>query len=495
MNNSLDFSTFSRQSVGGIVFIYLKNLYAIFKKLWVAFLPILASQNKSKSILFAISLILVVLLFFLIKSILSYLFYQFKIEDNHFIVKHGILRKIQVSIPFEKIQNINFKQNFIHQLIKVTQVDIETAGAKSVEISIKALSIEKAKAIKHLIYSSKKNQSENFEETNTEINKPILRISPTMLLKEGITENHFKSFILFAAFLFSIYSQNRNFFKDNIILKSVEKQFGEITNTLYGIFILIVFALSISLIISFIKVFLIHFNLSVYYKDKVLEIVQGLLTKKHQILKKEKVQSIVISTNPLKRKFCLSSVYFKQVSNAKKPGKKSLPTRIIGCNSKHLDTIKQFLYGNIDFANCKKHKPHNYYIVQMAIRNLFLLLILNTIILATNDYPLFYMNIGLVPLLIFFIYKKYQKSYFKFNENLLIVGSGKIGTDTTYFPYYKLQSIELRQTIFQKKRTIYDIILQNATEKIKLPCVNQRTANYIYNYFLYQTEISTKKWM
>ena len=83
--------------------------------------------------------IVAILLYILIRSVLLYLNFKFKIKDNAFILKQGILSKSNVSIPFEKIQNINFKQNFIQQLINVTQVEIETAGAKTVEISIKAL--------------------------------------------------------------------------------------------------------------------------------------------------------------------------------------------------------------------------------------------------------------------------------------------------------------------------------------------------------------------
>ena len=82
-----------------------------------------------------------------------------------------------------------------------------------------------------------------------------------------------------------------------------------------------------------------------------------------------------------------------------------------------------------------------------------------------------------------------------FNKGIIVVGSGQVATKTTYFEYFKLQSIQLKQTIFQKRKNIYDVILQSATGNIILPCVNKIEANNIYNYFLYQTQISTKKWM
>ena len=351
MNDSFNFSEFSRQSSKGIVVIYLKNIYTFFKKMWVIFLPIIFSKNNSEKLKYIFILIAVILVFTLIRSVLSYLNYRFKIENNHFILKHGILRKKQVSIPFDRIQNINFNQNFIHQLINIVQVEVETAGAKSVEISIKALSREKAIAIKNTVFS-KKNIAVNQEnEIEHEANKPLLKISLQGLLKESITENHFKSFALLIATIFGLYSQNEKFFNDLELAKTAEKNIQEVSNTTSGLIIIISLILIISVIISFTRIILKHFNLTVYYKNEILEIVQGLLTKKHQVLKKNKVQSIIISTNPLKKLLNISSVYFKQIANSKKANKKSLPTRIIGCQPNHINTIKDFLYSNLDLSN------------------------------------------------------------------------------------------------------------------------------------------------
>ncbi|HIE45169.1 MAG TPA: hypothetical protein EYP87_03130 [Flavobacteriaceae bacterium] len=491
MNNSFDFSVFTRQSTKGIIVIYLKSIYTLFKKMWIVFLPIFFGDNKSGKLKFAIILVLSVLLFFLIRSILAYLNYRFKIENEHFILKHGILRKKYVSIPFDRIQNINFNQNFIQQLINVTQVDVETAGAKSIEISIKALNKEKAIAIKNIVFSKKKEITIQTEEIKQD--KPILKIPFYGLLKESITENHLKSLALLFITVFGLYSQNQDFFKKLEVFKSAGKDLETATNSTIGLFV--VFLVLISIMISLGRIILVHFGLTVYYKDKVLEITQGLFTKKHQVLKKEKVQSIVISTNPLKKFFNISSVYFMQVANSKKVGRKSLPTRIIGCELEHVKTIKDFLFTNINVLNNQTYKPHKYYIIQMAVRSSLLLIIPNVMIFSSHHYYLLFINLLLIPIITFYIYNKFKKAYFVFNKDIIVVGSGQVATKTTYFEYFKLQSIQLKQTIFQKRKNIYDVILQSTTGNIILPCVNKIEANNIYNYFLYQTQISTKKWM
>ena len=57
-----------------------------------------------------------------------------------------MLKKKNTSISFDRIQNINFKQTLIQQLINVYEVSIETAGSKDTEIAIKALTYNKAQA-------------------------------------------------------------------------------------------------------------------------------------------------------------------------------------------------------------------------------------------------------------------------------------------------------------------------------------------------------------
>lgn len=491
MSNSLDLSQFNKQSAKGIVILFSQNVYRMIRVFWVALIPIIAGKQPKK-VQFIIIGGIALLVFILIKSILTYINYTFKISENHFILKHGILRKKKISIPFERIQNINFKQNFIQQIINVTQVDVETAGAKSIEISIKALKREKAEEIKALIFSTKK--ASNLEHVESKEEKPILKISFLGLLKESLTENHIRSFILFIVFLTSIYEQVKEVFTNFSLKNSTGIDIEETTNTTSGVVVIILLAVAGSFFISFFRIVFKHFDLTLYYKNQVLEITQGLFDKKNQVLKKEKVQSMVISTNPLKQFFGISSVYFKQVSNAKKAGKKALPTRIIGCEGKHIQAIKEFLFTNYSFSD-KKNKPSSYYLFQLAIKNLYFFGIINLVIFFNNEFQLFYLNIALLPILGFLIYLKYQKSYFKLNNELLLIGSGKINTDTMYFAYYRLQSIELKQTIFQRKKNIFDVILYNATEKIKLPCVPKKDAQKLYNFLLFRTEISTKKWM
>jgi Predicted membrane protein len=153
MTNTLPFSTFTKQSKKGIVVLYIDSLYAFLKATWILFLVFFQkfsdfTGNKLTYIYIGIA-VLIILLF--LTAYLRFINFKFKVNNGHFILKKGVFKKTNTAIPFDRIQNINFKQNIIQQLINVHEVNIETAGSTKAEVSIKALSYKNAKALKELL--------------------------------------------------------------------------------------------------------------------------------------------------------------------------------------------------------------------------------------------------------------------------------------------------------------------------------------------------------
>lgn len=494
MNNSFDFSSFSRQSSKGIIVNYFLIFYKSLKSTWVLIPLLFTKKTEDFSVTIIVLGIALILIYILIRSILLYLNYKFKVKDNSFILKHGILKKTNVSIPFSKIQNVKFKQNFIQQIINVTEVEIETAGAKNVEISIKALTRERAEALKKVLFSEKNVinvENNSIEKEHTE----LLKVSPLELLKVSISENHFNSFLLLFAFIFSGYAQLKDVLEDleinNQLDLIVEENASSLVHDVFLVSILLLFTFVISIIISFFRIFLKHFNLKLSIKEKAIEVSQGLITKQHNIIKKEKVQYLVVSTNPLKKIIGIYNIVFKQATSGKIKNHKII--KIVGAKFEQVSILKNILFNEEISKSEEVFIPESYYLTQMYFRSFLLIGILN--LLAFLDLNFLFFNIMLFPLVIVLINLKYNKTFFKLHPNMLEIGSGQFSTEVIYFELFKIQHIKMRQTIFQKRKNVVDIVLQTASGKIKIPCVNKNLAIELYNIMLYKTEISNKSWM
>ena len=500
MNNSFDFSSFSKQSTKGILVIYIALIYKTIKLTWVLLFFVLKDFSKISSVnLNYIYLGLAsVLIFLLIRAYLVYKNFQFKVANEHFILKQGILKKTNTAIPFDRIQNINFKQNIVQQIISVFEVSIETAGSSKTEISIKALSIEKATALKEIISKNTEFNKEIIKEVEA---KPLVKIGVKELFKVSLTENHLQNLFLFFALLIGFFQQIQQITDSLGQTESLDGFIQENTNAVSASFFLILVLLVIltvvALLTSFVRIFLIHFNLTAYLKKDAFEINQGLFTKKSIVLKKQKVQNIKVSTNPLKRLVGIHFVTFKQaVSGKLNNKKKDKLIRIVGCKTAQIEIIKSSLFNAESVENNEKQFPDTYYKRRIFIFTfLFLTILYSVLYLVFSHNEILYSLVLVIPLVVFLIFKKVKKRFYKISDEMLMVGKGLLETHYIYLELFKVQNIQMEQTIFQKRSNVSDLILQTASGKIKIPCLNFDEAIKIYNHTLYKVETSQKAWM
>lgn len=499
MDNSENFSHFRRQSTKGILIIYMNLLYKVLRAFWILlFLFIQKFSKISENTLLYIYLgVGLLLVFFLVRAFLIFKNFQFKIENNHFILKKGIIKKTDTSIPFDRIQNINFKQNIIQQIINVHEVNIETAGSSKAEISIKALSYKDAKALKNAITIFDK-RIEQEEVLNDE--KPFLKIGFLELMKVSLTENHLQSLVLFVAVLIGFYQQIDEVFKGlgkrDIIDNYISENTSALETSVIFILSLVIFFTLIAVLSSVVRVVLKHFNLTVYIKNNALEIYQGLTTKKSVILKKNKVQHITVSHNPIKKKLGISFITFKQAVSGKVKKKQDKIIRIVGCKTHQVLAIKHLLFPDENLDDFDKNYSDNYLKIRLYLRSLLFFVLMNVVFFfGFENYYIFLINAFLIPVFILFIEIKFKKIYYLFNNEIILIGSGTIETHKTYLPFFKVQNIQMKQTIFQARKNVADIVFQTASGKIKIPCLDLEKAFQIYNYTLFKIESITKSWM
>ena len=258
---------------------------------------------------------------------------------------------------------------------------------------------------------------------------------------------------------------------------------------------MLVFLTITAFITSFVRIFLVHFNLSAYLKKDAFEINQGLFTKKSIILKKQKIQNITVSTNPLKRLIGISYITFKQAVSGKINHKNEKVIKIVGCKKNQVDDVKTNLYQFKDIEAQDKMYPDTYYKNRVYLFNLLFLVIIYVSIYIFTEPFFLYSLVLILPIYGFLIQKKIKKRFYKLNDEMIVVGNGMIETHHTYLELFKVQNIKLKQTIFQQRSNVTDLILQTASGKITVPCLSYSKAIEMYNHILYKVETSHKSWM
>ena len=95
---------------------------------------------------------------FLIIGSLFHSSYRYELREDFFYKKQGIISKVEVSIPYNKIQNVDIMRPFIYRILGVSEISIQTAGmgSKTGEGRILGLSRKKAEELRDELMSRSK---------------------------------------------------------------------------------------------------------------------------------------------------------------------------------------------------------------------------------------------------------------------------------------------------------------------------------------------------
>ncbi|WP_179020259.1 PH domain-containing protein [Winogradskyella forsetii] len=493
-----DFSQPQRQSSKGIIIIFAFNAVTFFKKFFVLFIAFGISIMKSKSIgnvtpTMMVLAFIAVLLIILVIAILKFLNFKFHLSKDDFHLATGIINKDNTIIPKSKIQNVYIKQNFLQQVIDVVSVKIETAGDKKSEIEISALDKPTALLLKKELFHKStvdNTQIEDIEEKNI-----FFKVTPKRLLLEGLSENHFKSFLIIFAFVFGLYSEFEQYLEtlrvEDHIADFVRLDEDTFFNLLVTNVVIIIAVVFISFLFSVVKTFIINFNLEVVEHQKTIEINKGLFNKVSLSLTPSRIQNLVITTNRVKQYFNLHSLSVKQ---AMVNAKQQKNFKIVALEKEQLNYLTNKLLKNYN-NDGETAKPRPYFMRISAMKMLFFLVVINGFLLGLFGMELLWMNILFVPLAILYVYYAYKKAYYRVSDDFVTIGSGVIDTTTNILEIHKIQAVKLKQTIFQKRIYITSLVIYTASKSVKIPYINEKEAFKIYNFLLYKVESQDRDWM
>src|SRR5699024_4344576 len=202
-----------RQSAVGILLIFSRVTYKFVKSFWVFFILIFFTERSEQFSFYSrMGLILLILM----GIVYSYFYYQrflyhIDYEKEEFVLEKGVFSTNTINIPFDKIQQVDLKRSILQRMIGVYSLVVDTAGSKGDEISIRAISEEKANALSSLLTKAKnekqdeitKKEGETEEKERPEKERAtspagrwVYHLGFLNLLKVGLTRSYLRGFLL-----------------------------------------------------------------------------------------------------------------------------------------------------------------------------------------------------------------------------------------------------------------------------------------------------------
>ncbi len=504
--NSLKLEEPSRQSPIGIAVIFFKNLRIALNIL----LSIVAVSVGFKTSFLGMDIytigIGVIVLFFII-SILQYRRFFFYVENDHFIIEKGLLSKEKITVPFDRIQTVNIKQNIVQQLLGVVALNVDTAGSSKKELEISALPGKYARELQHYLVSQKEKHTESAESTDVNdfdrVNdeqpswdisgdKPLVKLSISDLFKIGLTENHLRTGLVIFAILNGYLWQYEEY-----LLKPFEPYLEEHADFFLAEYMIIVpvafiLFLVISVLISLIQTVLKYFGLKFFVNEKGVQLVSGLLKRIEYQIPVNKIQYLKWKTNPLRKLIDLQTLVIKQASSNEAGDKQSVS--IPGCHKHQLHTVLDEFYPERSGGEFFEIQPQNLLALQLAFW-LGLLPAIAMCGLAFIDWKFIAVPILYIIPVLFFILKYYRSIKLSINREMLFLTKGWVFPSTLALKFYKMQNVTLSQSIFQKRRGLASITFYTAAGDETMPHLPMEEARELYNYVLYKIQSDGRSWM
>ena len=484
-----------RQSRVAIGIILIKLVRQTIKAFWPILLSLFIGSRNSNSFVDYVGYIaLAFAAINVLGSILTFFRFYFHMEDDAIVIDKGVLKRSKVNIPFERIQTINFQQNILHQIFGVVSLEIDTAGAGKAELTIDALDKKEAEAIRQYILSERKEIPDEARETSlNNKGEVVLNLSLSDLIKIGVSQNHLRSMGLLFAFVFSIFNEITDDIA-GLVESQVDGYESFLANNKWAVAMISIFVVAlISFLYSIISVTLNNFELRLSLKKNGLKLVKGLLNRQEVSVNKKKVQVISWSDNPIRRLFKMYTLQIAQASSSEAVRLKS-KIKIPGSYQVQIDRIIRNVFPTEFYKKEDRLK---------VSRLLFKRIVTLTGVLPAVLMQGLYFTIGWfclffllwIPLVWGIALMYYQKRTFEFNQELLKNNKGTFGNMHELLQIYKIQSIRIKQSWYQRRKKLANIVLFTASGSIRIPFVDLDTAEALEKYVLYKVETDKREWM
>lgn len=498
MEKQINFNTPQRQSLLGIFIMFADSFQEGVRAL-LPFVVISLFSEKKKWLFYVIPFV-IVLVGGLIIGYFRYLNFTFFIEDGDFVLHKGIFKKTRIAVPLHKIQQVNINQNFIQRILKVYEVEVDTAGSSKTEITIKAVSRQYALALKERLLLDGTATDDTFNNDASlglTKQKPFIYISFSSILKTGITSNYLRSFGILLAFFISTFQHLDDYLtfsdtKDSFIHDYFNTEF-----LLRFIASIIFTILLLTLFINLGRTILRFYDYKVTKEKNSLLLSHGLINTQNTIIRPDKVQMVTVGRNYFQKKFDINDIKIRQASDLEQSKDRAkMSMEIPGVNENEKNILLEFLLEKM---------PERGFAVKPNFRKIilesFTAIIIPVALLYgyTKLVPPVAGVLMIVPFYVVFvsilIYFAFRNSRLFITPDFIIRQRGAWDIDNDILAPHKIQGIQLQQYFWQKMSDVGVVKIYTAGGHITFGLANFTELKKLANYWLYQVETTDKNWM
>lgn len=259
------------------------------------------------------SFLLFVLGVAVIRALVRYLSFSYRIEESDIVVRQGILKRTERHIPLDRVQEVRIEQGVLHRLFEVVDVHVETAGGKGPEASLSVLSRLEAARLRESVFARGTGRRARVAAAGGAESAVLKELSVGELALAGLTSNHLVSALVIVgaiwAFLDDVLPEH---FYERIavgVYDYAHRLLERGAQTAVAITVAATLAvLLLSTVFSVLASIVLFYGFSLTRTGEDLQRVYGLITKRSSSLPRRRIQVLEIEEGFLRRLFRLATL-------------------------------------------------------------------------------------------------------------------------------------------------------------------------------------------
>jgi putative membrane protein len=477
-----------------------------------ALVPLLAAVAAIESLrwYWALLALLPVAGLVLLGAVLSYLRFQFRLDDRLILLRQGVLKHERLTIEFERVQNVSIQEPFYMRPLGLAVLTIDTAGSRSKELTIGGIRKELAVDLRAAILAGARDSgataadAAGSDDEASPSTRLLLERTSRQIARYGLTASGLFWIAIFFGFVAGL--GGGEWFGE--LVKAVIEYLVVLVREggvlyLAGIIAVAVGGLLMLPLLSVAGALIRHYGYRLTREEDTYRRSSGLINRHEQALKQHKIQSVVWKQNVIARALDVVTLKLEVArSGSEQTNASGIPAGVSSSflvpalvPDEALELTGEFLSdcaaGSISFS-----RPHAR---RCIVRPL--LLFFTAPILAVSLPPAIAVHLVfllLIPLayavLFLLLRQRWSRWGYAVRGGYGFVRTGFLGFSTTIFPLFKLQRVDLRQTPGQRRARLAHLTLHLASGSLSIPHVPLDDARCLRDLALYHAESTPRAW-
>lgn len=375
--------------------------------------------------------------------------YRFWIDGGSLHIRSGLIFHNRRVIPLDRVQNINLKRDWIHQLLKLAEVQVETAGGAGAEATLSSLSVEQAELFRRQLLGLRQEGTDQAAGLSVVPAEVVYRAGLGRLLLAGATRNQagavLAAILGFGVWLGDLAGWNINPRLIRRMTSALPELAAKWVAIGVGLFALVVVGWLASMARSVIT----YYGFTLSRQEGRLRRSYGLFTKRDSVFPTHRLQLLRIEAPLIQRKVGLCRVTAETAGSfAEKEGAATSELCPI-IESRHVGDLCRLVIDGLDLAAVPWRKVSRLTIRRAAIRYLFALAVITGLATLNTRHGLWLA--AAAPLMIWAAILRYRALRWAATPHLLVLRSGPWTRHVEVIPRGKIQHTTLTQTPFQRR--------------------------------------------